>query len=175
VTATAYIDQGATFVGDREQYRLQLWRTWSAGGRRALWILLNPSTADATKLDPTLRRCEAFSRAWGCDGFDVANIFALRSTDPAALYQVDDPIGPGNDRIILAAARDAAIVVAGWGTHGALLGRGDQVRDALDAAGVALECLGQNVDGSPRHPLYLPARTERRPFYARIRAREKRS
>lgn len=153
-----YIDQGATFAGDREQYRLQLWRTWRAGGRRALWIMLNPSTADARQLDPTLRRCQAFSIAWGCDGFDVVNIFSLRSPKPAALYQAADPVGPHNDRIILAAAREAAIVVAGWGTHGAHLNRAREVETML-AGVVRLECLGHNRDGSPRHPLYVPATT----------------
>lgn len=172
MTPVVYIDQGATFAGEREQYRLQLWRTWRAGGRRALWIMLNPSTADATKLDPTLRRCQAFSLAWGCDGFDVVNLFALRSTKPAALYQHGAPIGRENDRIILAAARESAIVIAAWGKHGAHLNRGNQVRDYLDDAGVALECLGQNLDGSPCHPLYLAAATTRRPFAPRLRARE---
>lgn len=160
-----YIDQGATFAGDGEAYRLQLWRTWSGGGRRVLWIMLNPSTADAAVLDPTLRRCEDFSRAWGFDGFDVCNIFALRSTDPAALYRAvadaADPVGPRNDAIIECAAREADQVLVGWGTNGALLGRGEQVARALAAAGVALFALGVNADGSPKHPLYLPARSTR--------------
>ncbi len=154
-----YIDQGATFAGAADEYRLQLWRTWSGGGRRALWIMLNPSTADARVLDPTIRRCVAFSRAWQCDGLDVVNLFAFRSTDPTALYQVADPVGPGNDRIILAAAREAAIVVAAWGIHGALLGRGGAVLEQLAGAGVRAHCLGVNADGSPRHPLYLSKST----------------
>ena len=153
-----YIDQGATFAGEAEEYRLALWRTWSGGGRRALWIMLNPSTADARILDPTIRRCVGFSRAWGFDGVDVCNLFALRSTKPAALYKHPDPVGPENDRVILAAARDAGLVVAAWGTHGAHLARAKAVETML-AGVVDLKCLGLNRDGSPRHPLYVRAAT----------------
>ena len=63
-------------------YRYTLWRRWSFVPP-ATFVLLNPSTADATRNDPTVERCERRARELGCGGIRVANLFALRSTDPA--------------------------------------------------------------------------------------------
>jgi hypothetical protein len=94
-----------------------------------LFLLLNPSTADANVLDPTLRRCMSFAEAWGYGGILVGNIFALRSTDPQFLYLSRDPIGPTNDFYIKTMVELVDQVVCGWGAHGALYeprGRGRQ-------------------------------------------------
>jgi hypothetical protein len=161
-----YTSQGATFSASRV-YRYRLWRTWGdlfTEQKVALWLMLNPSTADEHVLDPTLRRCEGFSRAWGCSGFIVANIFAYRSTDPKGLYDVDDPVGPDNDRAIVAAANDADLVVCGWGAEPIARTRAPRVSDLLRH--VDAYCLGTNADGSPKHPLYLAKTTPLQAFDA---------
>jgi hypothetical protein len=127
-------------------------------GSRVVFLMLNPSTADAFVLDPTVKRCVAFARALGADVLEVVNLFALRSTDPRELYK--RTFGSrGDDHAacneIIAACTGARWVIAGWGTHGALDHRGDIVRSMLRHSGVALHHLGLNKDGSPKHPLYL--------------------
>lgn len=148
----------ATFSDDPGQvYRYTLRRGWNCGKGTLCVILLNPSTADATKLDPTLRRCVAFAIAWGYSDLVVLNLFALRSTDPGKLKQVADPEGPMNDHAILSEARQADCVVCGWGFHGQLRGRAVRVVEMLRAAEITLWKIGPEVtaNGQPRHPLYL--------------------
>lgn len=152
----------ATFDETRT-YRYTLHRRWAPGGRRVCFCLLNPSTADEFKLDPTLTRCLGYARRWGFHAMETVNIFALRSTDPRGLREHADPIGPGNDRSIRTAARRADLVVAGWGSHGSLLGRGEQVA-ALLARICDPVCLGLTNAGAPRHPLYLRKDLEPIPF-----------
>jgi hypothetical protein len=149
VTATADID-GC--------YRYGLSRTWGAG-RRVLWIMLNPSTATAEQLDPTLRRCLRFSDGWGFKRMDICNLFAYRSTNPRELLKVDDPVGPRNDQAILEHARAADLIMCGWGIHGSLRGRNRVVSELLMEAGLQLFTLGVTEGGEPRHPLYLAADT----------------
>lgn len=152
-----YTDQGATFDEDRA-YRYLLWRKW-ANGTLVLWILLNPSTADEHVLDPTLRRVEAFTRAWGHTGFIVANAFAYRSTDPGKLYRFDvEPVGNDNDQHIKEAASSASIIVCGWGTEPIAVDRALRITHLLRYR--RLYCLGVNKNGSPRHPLYLAGKTQ---------------
>ena len=90
------IERGAVF-SPNGVYRYSLSRVWKREKGLVLFLLLNPSTADANVLDPTLRRCMSFAEAWGYGGILVGNIFALRSTDPQFLYLSRDPIGPTND------------------------------------------------------------------------------
>jgi hypothetical protein len=120
--------------------------------------MLNPSTADAEKLDPTIRRCLRFSQAWGYGGMAVVNLFALRATNPRALYQSEDPVGPENLRYLQEATGGAGGVVAAWGAHGAYRGQGKVVHDLLfGSSGAMAYHLGLTQGGQPRHPLYLPA------------------
>lgn len=116
--------------------------------------MLNPSTADASRDDPTIRRCVAFARAWGYGGVEVVNLFALRATHPFYLRASAEPVGPDNDRHILLAARRAEHTVLAWGIHGELGGRGADVLALLSRRTRAL-CLGWTRQGHPRHPLYL--------------------
>jgi len=123
-------------------YRYTLERRWSTGGPPVLWIMLNPSTADAETDDRTVRRCQDFTRAWGYHGAVIANLFALRSTDPKALYDHPAPVGPLNDGYIQNAVTEAGLVVAAWGTHGALRGRGAAVLTMLARMRVEVHRLG---------------------------------
>ena len=121
--------------------------------------MLNPSTADAFQLDPTNRRCVGFAQAWGYGSMVTTNIFAFRSTAPAGLRTAADAIGPENDDAILSAATSADLVIAAWGTHGELQGRGDAVREMLVGAGIALHALRVTKAGHPGHPLYVAGDT----------------
>lgn len=123
------------------------------------WIMLNPSTATAEQDDPTIRRCIAFSKAWGHGGLVVVNLFSLRATDPRSLverYLENDPDAEFDDQW-KAVERETANrrVIAAWGVHGRLYHRDRTVLRMLRGWGIHLECLGLNLDGSPKHPLYV--------------------
>jgi hypothetical protein len=141
------------------RYRYRLRREWQPSPRRVTFIMLNPSTADARVLDPTIRRCIGFAKAWGFGGIDVVNLFAWRSTRPEALWRVDDPVGPRNHAAIASAMRESSLVVAAWGNAGR--GREQAVRVCRLAGRLRapLYCLGTTLSGQPRHPLYVSAVT----------------
>lgn len=120
----------------------------------ALFVMLNPSTADATVDDPTLRRCRGFAKLWDCNGCTVVNVYALRATDPAELWTHADPVGPENDEWLSRAASISRDVVCAWGVH-AQPERVEQVIRILTAERARLWCLGTTKDGAPRHPLYV--------------------
>jgi hypothetical protein len=137
-------------------YRYALTRTWDIRLPPATFVLLNPSTADAFVVDPTVRRCLGFARDWGCGALLVLNAFALRSTDPKGLYRHPDPVGPANDEVIAGwAPHMTGPVIVGWGVNGSHRGRGPAVARLLADRGVTVRCLGTTLDGHPRHPLYL--------------------
>lgn len=124
-------------------------------GGRALFVMLNPSTADANNDDPTIRRCIAYAKTWGRDGLDVVNLYAYRATMPNTLWLVDDPVGPDNDRHIERLAEDCSLILCAWGQPGPTKGRALHVRGLLENRG-PVHYLKLNKDGSPGHPLYLP-------------------
>lgn len=135
-------------------YRYTLGRRWADAGGEVCFCLLNPSTADARVLDPTLTRCLGFAQRWGYASMTVVNIFALRSTDPAGLYDTDDPVGPRNDAAIRRSASRADRVVVGWGNHGDLHARGAIVASMLHEICEPM-CWDVTKPGHPKHPLYL--------------------
>ncbi len=141
-------------------FRYSLSRVWNANLPTVVFVGLNPSTADEQEDDPTIRRCIGFARKWKFGGLILVNLFAYRCTNPAGLLEADDPIGPGNDKYVLANARTAARVLLAWGTKGSLLNRDQRVLSMLPRA----HCLGITKDGHPRHPLYLAGNTRVRPF-----------
>jgi len=156
----------AVFSPDR-RYRYTLERMFTATPNRwyeyhAIFIMLNPSTADADVADPTVRRCITYAYDWECNGVTVLNLFALRSTNPRHLKIVDDPVGPGNDDAIrasleeLKADRPEPIVVCAWGEHGAYRYRGSAVLNIVREANLTPHYLKLNASGQPAHPLYLP-------------------
>ena len=152
-------ESSATFSQDRS-YRYLLTRRWDTDWPYAVFIMLNPSTADSMTDDATIRRCRKFAQSWHAGGVLVANLFALRSTTPRDLYTHPDPVGPDNDAVLSwVFSTDHEVVgpvLAAWGVHGALHGRGDHVTRLLKARAVRhLLCLGVTQDGHPRHPLYL--------------------
>ena len=119
--------------------------------------MLNPSTADEFKLDPSCTRARVYAERWGFGAVLITNIFGWRATDPDEMKAVRDPVGRGNDRAILRAARESALVVCAWGNHGEHQKRGAQVLELLKVNSVPLSYLRKNTTtGHPAHPLYLP-------------------
>jgi len=143
---------GAHFSRCR-RFRYALWREWDVELPAVLMIGLNPSTADATNNDPTIRRCIGFARDWGFGAVWVLNLFAFRATYPGDLKAAVDPVGPRNDEWVRRVARQVDRVVAVWGNHGAFLDRSTRVRSML---GERLDVIRLNAGGEPAHPLYLP-------------------
>jgi hypothetical protein len=139
---------------DCERYRYLLTRVW-APGPKALFVMLNPSTATEVQNDPTVERCERRARALGFGAFRVANIFAFRATDPKVMRAEADPVGPQNDAAIMDSLPWADAVVCAWGNHGLHLDRGRQVEAMLRTEGARLAHLGLTGQGQPRHPLYV--------------------
>jgi len=153
-----YLRMHAVFSRGR-RYRYMLRRRISKGNKVLLIIGLNPSTADGTKDDPTIRRCAGFAERMGYDTLIVANLFALRSTDPHKLRQTEQPIGSLNDVWIVRVARKAHKIVLAWGAGADWAPeRSDQLLALL--AHHDLYCFGTTQSGAPRHPLYLRSDTE---------------
>jgi len=141
-------------------YRYTLTRVWDVGLPLAMFVMLNPSTADAVENDPTIKRCIGFAKREGCGGIVVINLFALRSTDPKNLAAHADPVGPENAKYVLQAlARNPAVVIAAWGAHPFATQQAYAMATGLaaqlDHQGMRLKCLGVPAKGHPRHPLYL--------------------
>lgn len=142
----------AVFSGDG-QYRYQLTREWDASLPSVAFIGLNPSTADESVDDPTIRRCVGFAKAWGYGRMVMVNLFAYRATDPTQLRRWDiEPVGARNDVFLYALPIHSDLVVAVWGVHGTYLGRDVVVRQRLPN----LHYLRLTQGGQPSHPLYLP-------------------
>jgi hypothetical protein len=156
------LEQNAV-ISDCGRYRYRLTRDLSPNPRTATFILLNPSTADATSDDPTIRRCIGFARRWSCGRLAVLNVFAYRATDPSEMKRANDPVGPENrgwfERTLI---DDLSIgpVVCGWGVHGNHMGQDRTVLGWLQVIGVQPLALGLTRDGHPKHPLYLPGDAE---------------
>ena len=147
----------AVFGGPRDEYRYVLHRAWDDSLPTAMFLMMNPSTADVHVDDPTVYRCQTFARSWGFGSVYVANTFAYRATDQTQLVDVADPIGPDNDWHILQMASLSKLIVLAYGRpHKKLRARGAEVSQMLRQFGYNLYALMLNADGTPRHPLYVP-------------------
>ncbi len=149
------------------KYRYRLSRCWAPNVAPLVWIMLNPSTADAVSDDPTIRRCVSFARRWGYGGIHVYNLFALRSASPRALETADDPVGPANDSWLEKTVETGSSIVAAWGTcHTALQrDRAARIRGVLSNHSLAsVLCLGLTATGQPKHPLYARSDTVPKPW-----------
>jgi hypothetical protein len=143
-----------------KRYRYWLARPCGASVRTLLWVMLNPSTADAKVDDPTIRRCIGFAELFGFGRLEVVNLYAWRATDPDAMFRSAsegvDIVGPSNDSEIVEAARSASQVIAAWGADARAVARACEVLNLLSRI-TDVCCLARSKDGSPRHPLYLKA------------------
>lgn len=151
--------QRLAYVSNDGLFRYTLGRTW---GHEPIqhWIMLNPSTADHTIDDPTIRKCMEFSRRSGHGGIWVTNLFAYRATSPKEMLAADNPIGPDNHQVLVAALRDARAsgtkVIAAWGEHGQHTSMRQYVQNTARCLHMPLWCLSKNLSGAPKHPLYIP-------------------
>lgn len=163
----------SAIISDCGQYRYLLTRDWSMGvvdrglTNTCLFVMLNPSTADAEIDDRTIRRCIGFCESWGFNRLEVVNLSAYRSTDPKGLWAEGvDPIGLDNNTHIRAAVEQTNRVVVAWGveTHPLVRGRARTVLSIIRAlksslASAPIMALGRTKWGSPRHPLFVPKNT----------------
>lgn len=142
-------------ISECGQYRYLLTRAWDETLPNATFVMLNPSTADATVDDPTIRRCVGFARTWGCGSLAVVNLYAYRATDPNELDAAPDPVGPDNDSYLTAAACvSGSLLIGAWGAHA----RSERITQVLALPGMhRLTALAVTRGGQPRHPLYLRA------------------
>lgn len=143
-------------------YRYRLERILDPTNPRiCLFVMLNPSTADAEQDDPTIRRCKAFAKREGCGRLVVVNLFAYRATSPKDMKSVVSPIGDLNNTHLRAAVaetyKNRGVVVIAWGTHGTYQARDVQVRRLINDEAVVPVCLGKTKSGCPKHPLYVSA------------------
>jgi len=156
---TAAVMESAADISEDGLYRYSLMRSWAPDGSMATFIMLNPSTADASVNDATIVRCRGFAESWGCNGLLVVNLYALRARNPRRLWEAEDPVGPRND-VYLESYIERALwlewpLVAAWGANA----KPDRVAQVLDMVPhgneTSLKALGVTKSGAPRHPLYL--------------------
>ena len=147
--------ESVAVFSDCERYRYLLTRVWEPEGKRVLFIMLNPSTADEIKNDPTVERCERRARTLGFGAFRVCNIFGFRATDPKVMRAQTDPVGPQNDQSIMESCDWADQVICAWGTHGAHRARGKHVIELVREKQISPYHLGLSKEGHPKHPLYI--------------------
>ena len=155
---TDLLEESGANISDCGLYRYNLWRKWGSG-QICTFVMLNPSTADASVDDPTIRRCRNFAKREGCGALLVVNLFAFRATKPEDMFAADDPIGPLNDAHIRDAVRVAKHhgwpVIAAWGAN----------PKARDRAAEVLGMIGQvsalfiTKHGAPQHPLFVKGDT----------------
>lgn len=151
------------------KHRFDLKRIWDESLPPFIVIGLNPSTADETLDDPTIRRCIGFAKREGCGSLVMLNLFSYRTTDPKELYKfalLDLTDTRKNDQMVYEVCRDlhakGGVIVCAWGINGSKFGQGARYRKGLRE--FATKCLGLTKDGHPRHPLYLKADAPLIPF-----------
>ena len=145
-------------ISECGEYRYRLTRRWGPK-YAAMFVMLNPSTADASQDDPTIRRCIGFAKDAGFGGIEVVNLFAFRATSPKDMKAASDPVGPDNKAHVAATFQECSMVVCGWGAHGSFNNQDQTMLEWLRMAGAHadnIRSLGLTKDGQPRHPLYLP-------------------
>lgn len=155
--------QRGAILDETRLYRYRLWRPTGSGSGVCYFLMLNPSTADETIDDNTIRKCTKYARAWGYAKLVVVNLFAYRTKDPKTLKKIVDihqAVGIDNnaylDEMRWSPLWRADMVVAAWGGDGNHLGRDVIVMNHLERLGITLHCLKQSSStrSFPMHPLY---------------------
>jgi hypothetical protein len=162
--------QSDAYISSDGQYRYWLSRRWG-GGSLLPFIMLNPSTADASENDPTIRRCIKFAEREHYSGILVVNLWAYRATNPNELKSVRDPVGPENEYWVKRVLEGPRLgvktpVVCAWGARGML--RREFENKYARGTEAQLLCLGMTGYGYPKHPLYLAGDTPLEPFTGKM-------
>jgi hypothetical protein len=158
MTARQYIENDAV-ISACGRYRYLLRRTWNAASPRALYVMLNPSTADALQDDPTIRSCVRLAAGLGYGSLEVVNVFAYRATKPDALLSAADPVGLQNETHVRAALARCDVPILAWGAWPPARAASIYVRNAIRASRPAAFCFGKTASGAPKHPLYIKSGT----------------
>ncbi len=148
---------GAQF-SDCQKYRYALWRIWDRSKPLIMFIGLNPSTADHINDDPTIRRVKKFAADWGYGGVYMMNLFAFVTPYPEELKKCDDPIGE-NDGWLEKISSQCEKIIFAWGSFPEATERAEFVLNNFNGHALII-----NQDGSPRHPLYVPANVKPVPY-----------
>ena len=153
-----------------DQHRYFLWRVWDEYKPPTIFIMLNPSTANAKDDDATIRKCMSYAHKWGAGGINILNLFSYRTKSPKVLVEAAKKgiavIGPENDGTIRRLLEESPQAICGWGNLPTGL-KPSQILTHLYVGGpksAQLMCLGTNLDGSPKHPLYLRGDLQPVPF-----------
>ena len=143
-------------------YRYVLTRNELGGEGKVVFVMLNPSTADAMQDDPTIRRCIRFAKTWGYNHLTVLNIFALRATDPRALFRSNNPVGHRNEAAFREILPGVDKVICAWGNYGIFRGQAVKANEWIEQCNHRPHALDITSKGMPKHPLYIPA--SKKPF-----------
>lgn len=151
------MDKGAKLSKDG-LYRYNLWRRWNAQRPTLAVCMLNPSTADAERDDPTIRKLIWWAGLWHYGGIEVVNVCAYRTSEPELLFiaqaQGTDIVGPDNMKAISLAVLGRDCLCA-WGTNVRKLDlHMKRVRLSLRRNARGLYAVGKTRGGYPVHPLY---------------------
>jgi hypothetical protein len=141
-------DNGATF-SENGRYRYALWRIWDSEKPLIMFIGLNPSTANQTADDPTIRRVKRFAKDWGYGGVYMMNLFSYVTAYPEELKKCDDPLGD-NDGWLEKIAEKCDKIIFAWGNFKEAKERSTEVMRKFKGYALLI-----NQNGSPRHPLYV--------------------
>lgn len=147
---------GAIFEKSKNpEYRYMLWRVWDEKSKLMVACMLNPSTADHTKNDPTIQGLILKAKKLGLGGLIVVNIYAYRATSPDEMKKQKDPIGPYNDKAIeLAFQEKDSIILCAWGNHGTHIKRDEEIICKIKEMALKPYALKLTKSGNPEHPLY---------------------
>jgi hypothetical protein len=145
-------------ISECGRFRFELRRVWDAHKYVLVVCMLNPSTADAEKDDPTVLALIHFARLWGYGGLHIINLYAFRASRPSAMMMADDRIGPGNSIFInhaaMVAQQNSNALLIAWGNHGDFEGRASWFCSMVKHYyGLKLMHLGRTKQGAPKHPM----------------------
>lgn len=152
------MDRGA-YISKCGKYRYGLWRQWDSKKSSVAFFMLNPSTADGTLDDPTIRRCIRYAYDWGYGGLYVVNLSPYRATDPKILSSIilSDRVIENNATHIRSLEPASDKFICSWGANKVSAKVKDSLKDVmlyLQSKGKLFK-LGLNKNGTPKHPLYL--------------------
>jgi hypothetical protein len=164
MSADLFLERDAV-ISECGKYRYLLRRTWDRAKPRALFVMLNPSTADAEIDDATIRSCIRLSKGLGYGSFEVVNLFGLRATDPTELAKADDPIGPLNEKVSAAAIMRCDVAICAWGAHPLAAQKSTFIGGLIRSYRPAAYCFGVTKAGAPKHPLYIKSGTPLQTYY----------